>query len=106
MGTDAHVCGSTVQLHLVPFQVVGYASLAYLLYANALLATRRAGVGMFGVLTCVGCAAPVLAQGTAVLGGSGGALIPLIYNWAYDVSTLVFVVTVGILYASHEYITR
>lgn len=98
--------GSTVQLYLVPFQVVGYLSLAYLLYAHVLNATRRASAGLLGVFTCTGCAAPVLAQTLAVFGGASGVLTPLIYGWAYDVGTLMFVMTVGILYASYEYSAR
>lgn len=95
--------GSTFQLYLVPFQLVGYLSLAYLLYAHVLLATRRAGIGILGVATCVGCATPVLAQMIAILGGTSGALTPLLYGWAYDIGTAVFLIAVGLLLLSYEY---
>ncbi|WP_232688303.1 DUF7546 family protein [Halobacterium zhouii] len=82
-----------IRLYVVPFQVIGYAALSYLLYATILDATRAAVSGTLGLVSCVGCAwtlvAPFIAGGSAV-----GAVL---YNWSYDLTTVVFVLTVALL---------
>jgi len=58
-----------LRLYLVPFEVLGYASLAYLVYANVLDLTRSTFSGALGLVTCVGCTVPVLTPLVGVLGG-------------------------------------
>lgn len=91
-----------VRLYLVPFEVVGYASLAYLVYANALSTTRGTASGVLGLVTCVGCTVPVLAPAVGFVGGPASALTTTAYRWSYDLGTLLFVTTVWLLYASHR----
>ncbi|MDX1748365.1 MAG: hypothetical protein R3324_20710 [Halobacteriales archaeon] len=93
---------SVVRLYLVPFEVVGYVSLAYLVYANTLSLTRGTLSGVLGLVTCVGCTVPVLAPTVGLLGGPASALTTTAYQWSYDLGTLLFLITVGLLYASHR----
>ncbi|MFB6105008.1 MAG: hypothetical protein ABEJ57_08035 [Halobacteriaceae archaeon] len=91
-----------VRLFLVPFEVVGYAALAYLVYANLLTLARGTIGGALGLVTCVGCTVPVLAPLVGVLGGPATSLTTTAYAYSYDLGTLFFVATVGVLYHSHR----
>lgn len=86
-------------LSLIPFKIVGYAALAYLLYNVLLDAVRNAFGGVVGLFACVGCAAPGIAGVVAaVLGGSAGAgVIRVATTFAYDLSTAVFLLALGVL---------
>jgi hypothetical protein len=90
-----------LRLFLLPFEVVGYASLAYLLYVNVLDLTRGVFSGALGLVTCIGCTAPILAPLIGFLGGPATSLTTTAYQWSYDIGTLVFLLTVGLLYWSN-----
>jgi len=85
-----------IRVYLIPFQVVGYAALAYLLYVTLLDATRAAVSGLLGLVTCVGCAWTLVAP---LFGATAGASVvgSTLYDWTYDLTTLVFLVTVVLL---------
>lgn len=91
-----------LRLFLVPFEVVGYGALSYLVYANALQFAREAFSGALGLVTCVGCTVPVLAPAVGLLGGPASSLTTTAYAWSYDVGTVIFILTLGLLVASHE----
>jgi hypothetical protein len=90
--------GEYVTLALVPYRVVGYLALSYLVYATILDATRSAVTGLLGVFSCVSCSWPVLASLATGLAGSGSGLAAAVTTGAYGLSTLVFVATVALLY--------
>jgi len=87
-----------VHLAVLPFEVVGYAALAVLVYTLVLSGSRTALAGLLGVATCVGCLWPVGAAFAAILVGVGSPLASTVPGVAYDLSTLLFVVTAGALY--------
>lgn len=91
-----------VRLFLVPFEVLGYAALAYLVYANTLRLTRGTVSAALGLATCVGCTVPVVAPLVGLLGGPATSLTTTAYAWSYDLGTLLYFGTVGLLVASHE----
>lgn len=87
-----------VRINLIPWQVVGYVALAYLVYAAVVDAAGSAISGVLGLLSCISCTWPVIATiATSVLGGTG-AIAGVVYDQSYLLSTVVFVVTVGLLY--------
>jgi hypothetical protein len=91
--------GTFVRVAVVPFKVIGYVGLAYLLYASTLETVSNTLSGLLGLVSCVGCTAPVAATVVAsIFGGATGAAISSTTAWAYDLSTLVFVLAVAILY--------
>ncbi|RXK49209.1 DUF7546 family protein [Halorientalis pallida] len=90
--------GDVLSAALFPFKLVGYVALAYLVYATVLDAAGSAVTGLLGLLSCVSCSWPVLASLATGLLGSGSALAGAVYTQSYGLSTLVFVVTVGLLY--------
>jgi len=84
-----------LRLYLVPFEVLGYASLAYLVYANVLDLTRSTFSGALGLVTCVGCTVPVLTPLVGVLGGPAAGLTTTAYAWSYDIGTIIFLLRSG-----------
>jgi hypothetical protein len=90
--------GSVLSAALFPFKLVGYVALAYLVYATVLDAAGSAVTGLLGLLSCVSCTWPILASLATGILGSGSALAGAVYSQSYGLSTLVFVVTVGLLY--------
>lgn len=91
-----------LRLYLVPFEVLGYASLAYLVYANVLELTRSAVSGALGLVTCVGCTVPVLTPLVGLLGGPAASLTTTAYAWSYDIGTAIFLLTVAVLSWTHR----
>lgn len=87
---------SAFTVTLVPYKLVGYLALTYLVY-TALLDTVTAAVsGAVGLLTCVSCSWPVFASLiTGLVGGSTAAAV--VYSYSIDLSTLAFVLAVGVL---------
>lgn len=92
--------GPGFSLTPIPFEVIGYAALAFLLYANVLQISRSVLAGALGLVTCVGCTVPILAPAIGLLGGPASSLTTTAYQYSYDLGTVLFIVTVGILYAS------
>ncbi|MFB6093401.1 MAG: hypothetical protein ABEJ77_00470 [Halanaeroarchaeum sp.] len=84
----------------IPFEAIGYAGLAYLLYANVLRISRSALAGVLGLVSCVGCTVPIVAPALGVLGGPVASLASTATQHSYDLGTAIFVFTVAILYAS------
>jgi len=86
-----------IGLVFVPYRVIGYVALAYLVYATLLETVRSAFAGAFGLLACVGCSFTVaLSFGAAVLGGSVG--FAAVYAYSVELSTLAYLLAVGLLY--------
>lgn len=88
----------TFRLALFPFKLVGYASLAYLVAVTVVDAAESAVAGVVGLASCVSCTAPIATSVVAGLFGGAGAVSTAVYAWSYDLSTLVFVVSVALLY--------
>ena len=91
--------GESFRVVLVPFKVVGYLALTYLVYATVLDAAGSAFAGIVGLFSCVSCTWPVAASLlTGVLGGTVGVASGGAFALSYDLSTVVFVLSVGLLY--------
>ncbi|WP_257297537.1 hypothetical protein [Haloarchaeobius sp. FL176] len=83
---------------LVPFRVLGYLALSYLVYATVVEAASSSVGGLVGLFSCVSCALPVVSSVGASLTGSTSAALGTVYAFSLDASTLVFVVAVALLY--------
>ena len=89
--------GMTVSLTLMPYKLVGYLTLAYLVYATVLDAAGSAVSGLLGLVSCVSCTWPVIASLAAGIAGSGTAVAAAASEWSYALGTVMFVVTVALL---------
>ncbi|MFB6297308.1 MAG: hypothetical protein ABEH56_02175 [Salinirussus sp.] len=90
--------GPALAVVVLPYKLVGYAALAYLVYATALDAANAVLGGALGLFSCVSCTFPVLAGFATGIVGSGGALAAFTATNSYLLSTVVFAATVGLLY--------
>jgi len=97
-GPAVTYAGDLATLTLVPYKIVGYLALAYLVYATMLDAARSAVTGVLGLLSCVSCSWPVLASLATGVAGGGSGIAAAVSTGSYGLSTLVFVATVGLLY--------
>lgn len=90
--------GEYVVIAAMPAFLVGYGALAYLVYVTVLEASGSAIAGVLGFFSCVSCTWPILASIAASVVGGTGILGAAALNASYDLSTAVFVLTVGLLY--------
>ena len=87
-----------VRLSIIPFKVVGYIAMTYLVYARLLDATRAVLSGVLGLVSCVGCTFSILFPLLGATALFGSTLTGL----AWDLSTAVFLFTVALLYWADE----
>jgi hypothetical protein len=90
--------GEAIRLALFPYKVIGYVALAVLVYATVLDVARSAISGVLGLFSCVSCTWPVLASVVSGVAGGSSAVASAALSGSYGISTLIFVVTVGLLY--------
>ena len=90
--------GSVLTLNLILYKVIGYVTLAYLVYATVLDAAGSAVTGVLGLLSCVSCSWPVIAAIATGIAGSSSGIAAAVTDGSYGISTVVFVVTVALLY--------
>jgi hypothetical protein len=83
---------------LIPYRVVGYLALSYLVYATMLDAAAAAVSGAIGLVSCISCSFPVVASLTSGLFGTSAALTGALVAYSVDVSTAVFLLAVALLY--------
>ncbi len=93
-----------VALVLMPARVVGYLALVALVRGTVLDAAaagdsllRGGAPGLLALFSCVSCALPVLLGAVSLVFGAGSALAATTASLSYDLSTLVFLFTVGLL---------
>lgn len=89
--------GAWVMLILMPYKVIGYVALTYLVYATVIDAATASLSGALGLFSCVSCAWPILGSITASIFGSGSAVAVAATTWPYDISTVAFLGAVGLL---------
>ena len=87
-----------LRLSIIPFKVVGYVAMTYLVYARLLDATRAVLSGVLGLVSCVGCTFSILLPLLGATALFGSTLTGL----AWDLSTAVFLLTVSLLYWADE----
>lgn len=87
-----------LSLTLVPFRVIGYLVLSYLVYVTALDAAGALVSGALGLFSCISCTFPVVVSlASGALGGSS-AIFGAIFSYSTDLSTAVFLLSLVLLY--------
>ncbi len=87
---------SRLTVVIVPFKLVGYLALSYLVYVTVVDAAGAVLGSAVGLLSCVSCTFPLIAGLVTTLAG-GGAFAAAVYSNAYLLSTIVYAVTIGLL---------
>jgi hypothetical protein len=86
-----------LRLSIVPFKLIAYLALGYVIYA--LVAAHRGSIraAALGIVSCVSCTGPLL---VAVVGAIGGAqATTAVATAGYDLATAALVATFGLLVA-------
>jgi hypothetical protein len=95
-GPRVGYAGDVLTVNLVPFRVIGYLALAYLVYAALADLAGAALSGILGLGSCLSCTLPIVGSlGAGVAGGTGAAAT--LSSLSVDVSTAVFVASVALL---------
>lgn len=86
-----------LRLSIVPFKLIAYLALGYVIYA--LVAAHRGSIraAAVGVFSCVSCTGPLL---VAIIGAVGGTqATTAVATAGYDIATAALVATFGLLVA-------
>ncbi|MBX0302819.1 DUF7546 family protein [Haloarcula salinisoli] len=95
--------GATLAVVVTPWKVAGYLALSYLVYVTVVDASGGLAGGVVGLFSCVSCVLPIVASVVGGAIGAGGALYQVALAQSYGLSTAVFLVSVGLLYAVHRF---
>lgn len=88
--------GAYLSIAVIPYKVIGYIALGYLVFQTILDVSGSAILGVTGLFSCVSCTWPLI--GAIVTSAFGGAIGTLAMTHSYTLSTLVFLSAVGLLY--------
>lgn len=86
-----------LSIAIIPYKLIGYLALTYLVYATILEAAGAAMGGIVGLFSCVSCTWPVLGTVLTGLFGGSSVVVSAAQSAPYGLSTLVFVSAVGLL---------
>lgn len=87
-----------VSVTLIPYKLVGYWALAYLVYVTVLDTAGLSWGTLTGLFSCVSCAMGILVPTlSSVLGGTGAVVGQLVPE-SYGASTVVYLVSLALLY--------
>lgn len=89
--------GASFTLSLLPFKVIGFLALAYLVAATVIDAARTGLAGFIGVFSCVSCTWPLLATVLTGVFGTASAAASIVTGQPYGASTVVFLASIGML---------
>lgn len=88
---------ATFTVALLPFKLIGFLALAYLVAATVVDATASGLAGFVGLFSCVSCTWPLLATVFTGIFGTASAAASVVSGQPYGVSTVVFLASVGML---------
>lgn len=91
----AYMNPDVFHIAFIPYRVIGFLALSYLLYVAIREMTASATSGIVGLASCLGCSFPLVTAAAAAAGGAGFA--SLVSTYSVDLSTLLFVSAVGLL---------
>jgi hypothetical protein len=91
--------GTSLTVIGMPYKVVGYATLAYLVAVTVADAAGSGSAlrGVVGLFSCVSCTWPVLATVLTTLFGGASAAAAVATNQPYGLSTVIFLSAIGLL---------
>ncbi|GAA0666426.1 DUF7546 family protein [Natronoarchaeum mannanilyticum] len=95
-GPTLQYSGAALTVTAIPFVVIGYAALSYLVYAAVLDASGAALSGLVGLAACASCSLPLVAALIAGIAGTGAANAA--YALSLDVATLAYLLSAAGLY--------
>ncbi|MBX0293819.1 DUF7546 family protein [Haloarcula nitratireducens] len=90
--------GNVVSVTLIPYKLVGYGALSYLVYVMVLDTSGLSLGSLTGLFSCVSCVLGILVPTvSSVLGGTAAAVGQLVPQ-SYGAATVVYLVSLALLY--------
>jgi hypothetical protein len=90
--------GDWISITLIPYKLVGYGALAYLVYVMVLDASGLALGSLTGLFSCVSCVLGILVPTVSSLLGGTAAVVGQLVPESYGAATVVYRVSIGLLY--------
>ncbi len=87
--------GAIIGFSVVPFKWIGYLALGYIVYVLVAGAGGSIKAAALGFVTCVSCTAPLISAVAGAIGGAGASRA--VATVGYDIATVVFLLTIGLL---------
>ncbi|WP_336360499.1 DUF7546 family protein [Haladaptatus sp. ZSTT2] len=97
-GPRVFYTGAFGHLSFIPYRVIGYLALSYLLYVTILDVAVAAISALFGVASCIACSFPLVATLLAGVTGGSTGLVTSLSAYSLDISTVAFLLAVCLLY--------
>lgn len=97
-GPRVFYTGSFGHVSFIPYRVIGYLALTYLLYVTVLDVSVAAVSALFGVASCIACSFPLVATLLAGVTGGSTGLITTFSAYSLDISTAAFLLAICLLY--------
>jgi hypothetical protein len=88
----------TFYVSVVPYRVIGYLGLTYLVYAAIVDASGVVASGTLGFVSCLSCSAPIFASAVTGILGGWVTLMSTAIAYSVDISTVAFLASVALLY--------
>lgn len=85
-------------VQFIPYRVIGYLGLTYLVYVAVLDATGAVLSGALGFLSCLSCSFPIVAAAITSIWGGSTTLMTSVYAHSIDISTATFLLSAALLY--------
>ncbi|MFB6255003.1 MAG: ABC transporter ATP-binding protein [Halobacteriaceae archaeon] len=89
--------GTWITVSLLPFKLIGYATLAFLVFVTIGNTPRSALSGVIGFFSCISCTWPVVAMVITSLFGSASIIASVAMDQTYALSTSIFVIAILLL---------
>ena len=90
--------GTVVSVTLIPYKLIGYAALSYLIYVMVLDRSGLSWGTVTGLFSCVSCVLGVLVPVVSSLFGGTAAVVGQLVPQSYGAATLVYLLSLGLLY--------
>ncbi|MFB6088115.1 MAG: hypothetical protein ABEJ85_06300 [Haloarculaceae archaeon] len=85
-------------VQFIPYRVIGYLGLTYLVYVAVIDATGAVLSGALGFLSCLSCSFPIVAAAITSIWGGSTTLMGSVYAHSVDISTATFLLSAALLY--------
>ncbi|WP_254280239.1 DUF7546 family protein [Haloarcula marina] len=90
--------GEVVSVTLIPYKLVGYAALSYLVYVMVLDSAGLSWGTLTGLFSCVSCVLGILVPVVSSVLGGTAAVVGQLVPQSYGAATVVYLVSVALLY--------
>jgi len=90
--------GTVVSVTLIPYKLIGYAALSYLIYVMVLDSSGLSWGSLTGLFSCVSCVLGIFVPVVSSVFGGTAAVVGQLVPQSYGAATVVYLLSLGLLY--------